>query len=346
MNVFVMEDEYWTRKLIIRFVEESGLGLTVVGEADNGKTGFDEILKSKPDILITDMKMPGYDGAEILVLIRENKIDVEIIVASGFADFNYTKQAIRTGAVEYLLKPIKKENLIDALKICVDNIHNKHSKTFFLRSNLPKEILPILNAYKSKATIFLMQNDFEGIKKELCRTEAKISNFSIKNTDVWFVFYQESILLLEDFCNKYNIELTCKPVEPQEEAVVRELLILYESVIGKCAQKSRRRVNVVEVYEYLKQHYTANINLSEVANIFGVTLEYLSVSYKNHHNENMSDTLKRFRMEKARELIESTNISFENISTMCGYSELSYFYKVFKKYYDRLPNSFRNKGQH
>lgn len=85
------------------------------------------ILKSKPDLLITDIKMPFMDGLTLCKLVKKELPDIKIVILSGYDDFNYAKQAINIGVEDYLLKPITKNAFIERL----EEIHNRyeHEKT-------------------------------------------------------------------------------------------------------------------------------------------------------------------------------------------------------------------------
>ena len=88
----------------------------VVGEANNGVMALEEIEKKKPDILFTDIRMPGYNGLELLELLRKKELDTKVVLISGYAEFEYAQSAIRNGAYDYLLKPIDQDKLQTVLE--------------------------------------------------------------------------------------------------------------------------------------------------------------------------------------------------------------------------------------
>lgn len=110
-QVVIVDDEVWIRKGIIEAVNWHKLGLELAGEAADGDEAYLLVTKIKPDILLLDMCIPGMDGAELLRKLRETAAETICIVISGYSDFIYTKEAIRNGAFDYLLKPIDKNEL-------------------------------------------------------------------------------------------------------------------------------------------------------------------------------------------------------------------------------------------
>ena len=99
-----------------RMIEKSGLPFRVIGETNDGVTTLEEVEKKKPDVLFSDIRMPGYTGLELLEHIQEKKLDVKVVFVSGYAEFTYAQKALSLGAVDYLLKPIKPDMMTTVLK--------------------------------------------------------------------------------------------------------------------------------------------------------------------------------------------------------------------------------------
>lgn len=127
LKTFLVEDEVIVRETIKRMVPWEQYGFELVGEAADGEMALPLILKSRPDLLITDIKMPFMDGLTLSKLAKKELPDLKIVILSGYDDFNYAKQAISIGVDDYLLKPITKNAFIERLK----EIHERyeHEKT-------------------------------------------------------------------------------------------------------------------------------------------------------------------------------------------------------------------------
>lgn len=113
-RAIIADDEIHILRLVKRFVESEHVAVT--GEASDGMSAYRMTLEQKPDILITDIRMPGYDGIEMIRRLREDMPELNIIIISGYRDFSYAQEAIRYGAIEYLLKPIDEDELAAALR--------------------------------------------------------------------------------------------------------------------------------------------------------------------------------------------------------------------------------------
>ena len=127
LKTFLGEDEVVIREMIKKMIPWEQYGFELAGEAADGEMALPLILKSKPDLLITDIKMPFMDGLTLCRLVKKELPDIRIVILSGYDDFNYAKQAISIGVEDYLLKPITKNAFIERL----EEIHNRyeHEKT-------------------------------------------------------------------------------------------------------------------------------------------------------------------------------------------------------------------------
>lgn len=98
----------------------------MAGTAGNGLEALALIERERPDILITDIRMPGCQGLELIERARRTVPDIEIIIISGYAHFEYAQTAIKLGVGDYLLKPIKKDELTATLSKLAQRCYAKH----------------------------------------------------------------------------------------------------------------------------------------------------------------------------------------------------------------------------
>ena len=116
LKVLIADDEEKICQLIIKLINWEEMGLKIAATASNGIEALEQAEICKPEILITDIRMPGIDGMELIRKVKEKLPDTEIIIISGYRHFEYAQTAIRYGVRNYLLKPIKKEELRDTLQ--------------------------------------------------------------------------------------------------------------------------------------------------------------------------------------------------------------------------------------
>ena len=132
LKIFLAEDEVIVRETIKRMIPWEELGFELVGEAADGEMALPLLIRQKPDLLITDIKMPLMDGLTLAKLAKKELPELKIVILSGYDDFNYAKQAINIGVEDYLLKPITKNALIERLsEIRSRYEHEKTQKEYY-----------------------------------------------------------------------------------------------------------------------------------------------------------------------------------------------------------------------
>jgi len=125
VKVYLVEDEIIIRQSIKNSIDWEKEGYEFVGDASDGELALPVILKEKPDILITDIRMPFMDGLELSRMVKAELPDIKIVILSGYDDFEYAKQAIKIGVAEYLLKPVSSAVLLEHLSEIAEKVRNE-----------------------------------------------------------------------------------------------------------------------------------------------------------------------------------------------------------------------------
>ena len=145
-RVLLVDDEEDIREGISRKMDWLGLGFSLVGEAANGQDALELAESLRPDVILTDIKMPFMDGLELCRILTDRLPAARFVVFSGFDAFEYAKQAIQMNVVEYILKPINADELSAVLRRLKDQLDRERAErrnVELLRSRYT-ENLPIL----------------------------------------------------------------------------------------------------------------------------------------------------------------------------------------------------------
>ena len=114
-HVFLADDEPWALMTLKNMIEWSEYGFAVSGEAEDGEQALARINRTAPDLIISDIRMPGMDGLALLQTIRDSGLRAEVLLVSGYTDFEYARKALRFGCAGYLVKPVEEKELTEYL---------------------------------------------------------------------------------------------------------------------------------------------------------------------------------------------------------------------------------------
>lgn len=144
-RVYLIDDEPWVLIGLERLISWEEYGFCVAGKSTSSREAWTKIVETKPDVVITDIRMPGLNGLELLKKIREEKLNTKVVLVSGFAEFEYARTAIREGAFDYLVKPVNKAQLSDCIKNLGDLLKkNKKEQD----ENAISETIDMMSKYK------------------------------------------------------------------------------------------------------------------------------------------------------------------------------------------------------
>lgn len=129
-KLLIVEDEPLIRTGLKRYFDWESFGISTIIEAENGKDGLNMSLIERPDLIITDIRMPRMTGLEMIKEIRNVELETNIIILTGYNDFDYAQKAIQYGGVHsFLLKPLQYQESYLAVSSCMKDIANKSGTT-------------------------------------------------------------------------------------------------------------------------------------------------------------------------------------------------------------------------
>ncbi|WP_164545734.1 AraC family transcriptional regulator [Paenibacillus albus] len=128
MKVLIVEDEPLLREGLIRKIDWQTLGLELAGEAGDGFEAMFQLVNCLPDIVLTDVRMPGMDGLQFINQARVNFPNVKFVIISGFNEFEYVREALLYNVKDYLLKPIDKQKLHVLLAGLVEELREERQQ--------------------------------------------------------------------------------------------------------------------------------------------------------------------------------------------------------------------------
>lgn len=152
LKVIIADDEKMICSLISQLLDWEELGYEIIGMAHTGIDALEMITEKKPDVVISDIRMPGYDGLELIKRTKEAGIEAEFVMISGFKQFEYAQNAMKYGVKYYLLKPIEEDKLKEIVQEIYEDIQKRKEHEIY-EKNLKSEIKETRNRMKKISDI-------------------------------------------------------------------------------------------------------------------------------------------------------------------------------------------------
>lgn len=147
LKLVIADDERIIRETIANKIDWGKYDIEIIGLCSNGIEAYDIIIDENPDIVLTDIRMPGLNGLELIKKVNETSLTTQFIILSGFSEFDYAKTAMKYGVKQYLLKPCNEKEIIDSVlrckKDCTTAImnHKLQFSEFIMQSNMVHNIM-------------------------------------------------------------------------------------------------------------------------------------------------------------------------------------------------------------
>ena len=465
-SVIIADDEPWAIFGLTKLIDWESQGFSIAATAQDGIEALELIERLKPDLLISDIRMPGLDGLEVVRKLREASPSTAVILVTGYSDFSYAQEAIRHGVFDYLVKQVKKSELIAALERVKAHFENQASLDWdvyfsileegsarsvkdclaLLKADCPQycnvltclcQKLPdtpmIRRTFLNDQTTVTLRTGSNKVLMIVCQDQPDrpffpqandgisweaVGSSGVFSTDLEFyelyrrsemammtavvqkkkyVLYdgaipagldyilgefsaslrrkdRESILLqyhtILDFAVRLSFdnlveianrmiaqireykfgayealelrhEMLISPASPVEELFSPiERCLASENEKSSCAPSQ-----IMRITEYIDNHYTEELRITDLARQFFISSNYLSILLKRETGSTFTEHIISKRITLAKQLLAQTDTPIQDIVEQVGYKEYSCFIKLFKKHTGMTPYIYRKENR-
>lgn len=206
-KMIIVDDEPFIRAGLKKYLEWDKIGIEIVGEAESGLSALDVARKTKPDIIMTDIRMPDMDGLKMICILNKEFPDSLFIIHSGYDEFEYAKEALKLRVFNYLLKPLQYEETLEVFKECIKQLKQnkeKKEKEKVLENQL-KESEQIIQ--ERAMTNILINNTGTVNKEKLKKQKIDLLNDMYSVMVIRYYKVDEIFISIDDFLTKVKIIL-------------------------------------------------------------------------------------------------------------------------------------------
>lgn len=381
VTLLIADDEQLERQALRHIIEKNCDGITILGETGDGTSAVRIAAAEKPDIILMDIRMPELNGLDAAKAIRNTLPATEIVILTAFDEFNYAKQALSLGATEYLMKPVRPNDLLNALTAVVAKITESKRKMMeetelrkslddakpFIQMSFVYDLLS--GEHSNLADINSFHYPFScertvadnircGERKqaqeallrllnEMFASRASIGTVKASVLELLIVLSRaavegganlEQLTLLN--VNRINQLMTCSDCQQVGRWMLDTLDQLMDNMLAAQSKAKVRLIN--KACEYIGKHCNRELPLEHVAQMVHLSPYYFSRLFKREKNCTFVAFLTQVRIERAKRLLQNSDLTVARVAKESGYRDAGYFCRVFRQVVGVTPNQYRS----
>lgn len=312
-------------------------GFEIEDIAYDGITAYRKMKDKRYDLIITEIRITGIDGLQLLRYAKREGLCSHIVLCSMFLDFNYARQGIILGAFDYYIRPFEESMLFSMFnRIKNEDFENEAMEIYHIEkiTDFFKNHDNSIYEYVSDMFAEIYDEDVDVlIADKKARQICKAVFDDMFNRNEWLDLY----ITEQDFYNSDNVS------ESNQETYKNR----YSDMIGDLFNEycelypNANNDKIQEVILYILNYPEDNLKQKSIANKLYINSSYLSTVFMAHTGIRFVDYLTKVKLKRAAFLLKSTDMRIIDIAERLNYKDIGYFSKLFKKQYGMTPSEYR-----
>ena len=375
-QVLFAEDELLVRLGLQNSIDWKAYDMELAAQADNGLQAYELFQKVRPDVVITDIRMEGMDGCELIEKIRQQDKECAIIVISCLDDFEILRRMIPYKIIGYILKAsMTMDEVNEVLKKSTEylkKIGREGKKTDPEKRSPEKELekyllggsqktgIPDQKKIENLLVFSLKEEDQEKINElamefvyDLVRRQLNGALIVKTGEKEFCVFSEKMQKNPEDMISRVNHSVeeflgvrfrVQKGMRKEGEDPKEFYLRVKEKQPGAGENGSYDQI-IMDAFGYMQEHYQESLSLTDISSVLGISSSYFSHLFKKQTGKNYVEYLNEIRLKAVMEDLKNSDFKIAVIAEKNGFHNFEYFSRFFKKATGLSPVKWRQENR-
>ncbi|WP_321344284.1 response regulator [Breoghania sp.] len=369
-NIAIIEDEELERRALRRIIEKNLESANIVGEARNGTEAVRLIETCKIDLMLVDIRIPRPNGLEIIQMVRDRGLNTKVIILTAYDYFEIMQSAIHLKADNFLLKPVRTDDLIKAVSECLGTMSPPVStaipdetpsldapataceetplsfpthadpENMAETTQIAKQIADLVDQTSYRACLTLVRQRLEEI---YARKDVPPRRAVLEYIRTVVRIAEDRRLTLPASVSRQIDALAQQRLDLHSHYQMLELLYQIVDVLFEAREPGGAHAAdyVQDVLNYIERNLHKGITLEEAAGFANISSCYLSRLFRKEMGVTFISYLKTKRIDRAKELLADSDLPITNVSLDLSFQDANYFCKAFKKEVGVSPSEYR-----
>ncbi len=342
MKVLIADDDLFVRKCLIQMLPWQMLDVSQVLEASNGADALEIALAERPEVVITDIKMPRMNGMELAGCLKDKLMDTCVILVSEYSEFSYAKQALQYGVDDYILKPLVQEKLDEIgekIHLKLDEIEKRKYYTD-LRANDTAIHKMISDALTGQDEQIFSDSLAFLLTQKIHRSDVK--SFGMLCLTVLFDRTRK-LVAAGNRVDALQKELMAGfGALRSTEEIQAYIVDAFRQCLQLCSRETETASHTKRMKEYIDENYMdPDMSVALVSEYMHLSPIYTGMLFKNDTGQSIVSYIHKVRITQAKKLLLEDKYSIQEISKKVGYLVPDYFTRLFSKQTGMTPSKYK-----
>lgn len=362
-KMLLVDDDYITREGLRDLIDWQAMGVVIAGEAEDGREALELARSLKPDIMISDVVMPGYDGIELIQSLREEQPELMTVMISAHHDIQYVKAAMKLEALDYLLKPFSQEELKQVVGRVTSKLRKRREELIkhadvdrYYSDSLSAEGLQIVGKLAERVEELCASGQSDELLASIERLFARIRSLQMDSMLFLTTIGSKLIVKAADkvdddlepaILTRLKLTLsqfqTMRSSEEIESLVTHQLMLLEEAWNEHEGEGGRKAIRLVK--QHIHQDHGHDLTINRLAAKVFLSPSHLQALFKKETGQTINEFITSVRIEHAKQLLRDPAIKIYEVAGLVGYQDTYYFSKVFRKQIGMNPSEYKEIGR-
>jgi two-component system response regulator YesN len=333
IEALIVDDEGLVRKGLRVMLPWEQHGIRIVGEANSAEKAIDFMKSTPVRLLVTDITMPGMSGLELIQYLNDHNWSVKVVILTCHQDFDYIQQALRLGAIDYIVKTQLEDQDLDALLGRISATVNQIEPHYEEKESSPEVSVAMLDKEMHKLIWVFNDEVFESLMTAMqeMRTDHGLRSAAEK----WERYIRLAFPAFEGRVSQIDA------LDHHEVSQITAQRKLLQKWLRASGYSEDILVSIIRAVSFILEGRDEPIKQSGLAKEVNLSQSYFSICFKEIMHISFTTYTQLVSIERAKQLLSTTNQPIYWIAEQCGFTDQRYFSRIFKDLTGILPSEFK-----